>query len=50
MAGSMKAINKLCNTLSRVYGVLQYHTEEWRGGLLPTVLHYIVCMYTCTHI
>jgi hypothetical protein len=35
MAGWLKAINKLCITLSSVYGAFQNHTEEWRGGPLP---------------
>jgi len=35
MAGCVKAINKLCITLSSVCGAFQNHTEEWRGGPLP---------------
>jgi hypothetical protein len=35
MAGSVKAINKLCITLSSVHGAFQNHTEKRRGGHLP---------------
>jgi len=34
MAGCVKAINKLCITLSSVHGAFQNHTEEWKGGPL----------------
>lgn len=51
MADCVKAIKKLCITLSSVHGAFQNHTEEWKGGLLPhcIALHSVhVCLYANT--
>lgn len=51
MADCVRAIKKLCITLSSAHSAFQNHNEEWKGGPLPhcIALHSVhVCLYANT--